>query len=429
MGEKIISEGIDAWRISGGRNFPVLLFYRYLCETKEAGDTTVGDILFPAGARFKDAADKASQGTLSWKWLTDMLYKGREKLENYRGDTILEDLFLLERMDDALLAQLVGMTARLEIQERDDYRKIFTACAAEESRKTGDFYTPLCLSELMAGLVASHYKVVDNLYDPACGAGFLLSGVSRVCKVKNIYGCDVNDQALRLAKILAVIDGVDVSSLHFTCGDMLAHKGKEIYQVQVANPPFSMNLKGKYTMPIQCGAFADWAIIQNIISHMGERAFVILPLGVLYRNGKDKNVRKWFLEEKFLETLILLPRRLFPGTPIPVCCMALTKDNIRDHFFLIDATDMYTKKRGGAYISQDQVMDILGMYQKRKNIEGVAAKVRWDEIQDGNLYIRLAGTKENKEQTDWNGYEKEIREKITTVSRLEELIGRLCRWK
>ena len=67
MGEKIISEGIDAWRISGGRNFPVLLFYRYLCETKEAGDTTVGDILFPAGARFKDAADKASQGTLSWK--------------------------------------------------------------------------------------------------------------------------------------------------------------------------------------------------------------------------------------------------------------------------------------------------------------------------------------------------------------------------
>ena len=90
---------------------------------------------------------------------------------------------------------------------------------------------------------------------------------------------------------------------------------------------------------------------------------------------------------------------------------------------------MYTKKRGGAYISQDQVMDILGMYQKRKNIEGVAAKVRWDEIQDGNLYIRLAGTKENKEQTDWNGYEKEIREKITTVSRLEELIGRLCRWK
>ena len=146
----------------------------------------------------------------------------------------------------------------------------------------------------------------------------------------SFYGQELNGTTWSLCKMNMLFH--DIYDAQILNGDTITDpqhvdQGELMrFDIVIANPPFSQNYgdiknfrdRYKYWMPKK--KKADFMFVQHMISVLKNngRMAVVMPHGVLFRGGEEKNMRKWMVEQGLLEAVIGLPPALFYGTGIPL---------------------------------------------------------------------------------------------------------------
>ena len=191
----------------------------------------------------------------------------------------------------------------------------------EDFKKKGIFYTPPELANLMKSYIDFEPKEV---YDPTCGDGGLLCVFDDNVKK---YGQEINEQQLEVAKERLVnFEGI--------CGDTLknpAFKDKK-FELIMANPPFSIKWEPfddeRFNGLLAPKSRADYAFIQHIIYYLNENgtAIVLDAHGILFRGNKEGMIRKWIIDNNFIEKIINIPAKTFIDTDIPTVMVIFKKN-------------------------------------------------------------------------------------------------------
>ena len=288
------------------------------------------------------------------------------------------------------------------------YMQLLNLFESSAGKKTGEFYTPHCLCILVCNIVSLFFDRIQSLSDPCLGSGSMLLEITSRMSVEQLYGCDTNAASHRLALINTLIHDLDYRKVNYKIGDTLLDNGREIYQVQVTNPPFSLEWNPqkteKYPIPAPKSR-ADYAFVQHVVYHMGELAVILLPSGVLYRKGKEAQIRKWLLRKKLIHTVIVLPKNLFMNTAIEVCCLVLKPNS--ENVQMIDASNLYSKQKNRNIMKTQHIDEILKRIQKRITdgaySDDISQVIKASEISDGFLFWKAVSQSSEEEEIDIKG--------------------------
>jgi type I restriction enzyme M protein len=170
----------------------------------------------------------------------------------------------------------------------------------------------------------------------------------------------------------------------------------------LANPPFSQNyikkdLKFPGRFPVMMpekGKKADLMFVQHmlaVLKHDGRMA-TVMPHGVLFRGGEEREARKYFIEKGYLEAVIGLPGNLFYGTGIPACLLVMNKQGAaqRDHVLFINADREYREGKAQNHLRPEDIDKIVHAYRQGEDVLAYARKVPRTELatEDYNCNIR-----------------------------------------
>jgi len=222
----------------------------------------------------------------------------------------------------------------------DAYEFLMTMYAANAGKSGGEFFTPQEVSELLAEITTVGKKEVNKVYDPACGSGSLLLKFVKVLGKDNVrqgfFGQEINLTIYNLCRINMFLHDINYNHFDIAHGDTLTdpkHWDDEPFDAIVSNPPYSIRWEGDANpLLINDPRFspagvlapkskADLAFTMHMLSWLstiGTAAIVEFP-GVLYRGGAEQKIRKYLIDNNYIDTVIQLPPDLFFGTTIATC--------------------------------------------------------------------------------------------------------------
>lgn len=360
--------------------------------------------------------------------LRNIYDKIEKSAEGRKMELFFDDLFQCPDIDDRRLCEFILVffedACYSDIDTLgENYMELIEMFAVSSGKKNGEYYTPRCLCKLTAGILNCYYSSIESLSDPACGSGALLMEVCRQIAVGFIHGRDTNPSAYRLIRMNALAHGWK-NSMVFECGDTLLDESREIYQVQVANPPFSLRwnpIKSKKYPITAPRRFADYAFVQHIVYHMGEMAVVILPVGTLYRNGTEREIRFSLLKQNLVDTVIRLPGGLFSGTAVPVCIMILKRNRLDHSILFVDASEECVRKRGSCDMEESNIKRILHCIKARREERGFARVVEISELKDGN-FMAFPHKQDKNEEYTMEQLAEMIVQKQKNILKMQEMI-------
>ena len=261
----------------------------------------------------------------------------------------------------------------------DAYEFLMTMYASNAGKSGGEFFTPQEVSELLARIVTTGKTQVNKVYDPACGSGSLLLKFAKLLGAENIlngfYGQEINITTYNLARINMILHNVGFEKFDIALGDTLinpAHWDDEPFELIVSNPPYSTRWEGdENPLLINDPRFApagvlapkskaDLAFTMHMLhwlSTTGTAAIVEFP-GVLYRGGAEGKIRKYLVDNNYVDTVIQLPDNLFFGVTIAVCIIVLRKNKGEAKTFFIDASNEFVHEGNKNKLSEANIKRI-----------------------------------------------------------------------
>ncbi|MGB9796556.1 type I restriction-modification system subunit M [Fervidobacterium gondwanense] len=331
----------------------------------------------------------------------------------------------------------------------DAYEFLMTMYASNAGKSGGEFFTPQEVSELLARITVVGKKDVNKVYDPACGSGSLLLKFAKILGKENIrlgfFGQEINITTYNLCRMNMWLHDIDYDKFDIALGDTLTkpqHWDEEPFEAIVSNPPYSVKWEGD-SNPVLINdprfapagvlapkSKADLAFVMHCLSWLapnGTAAIVCFP-GVLYRVGAEQKIRKYLVENNYIDCIIQLPDNLFFGTSIPTCIMVLKKSKSDNNILFIDASNEFVKVTNNNKLSQDNIEKILNAYIDRKDVNHFAKLVSKAEIekQDYNLSVSTYVEKEDtREKIDIVALNAEIKEIVERQKKLREEIDKI----
>jgi type I restriction enzyme M protein len=244
--------------------------------------------------------------------------------------------------------------------------------------------------------------------DFACGSGSLLLNVRRHIEpgVGKIHGQEKNITTYNLARMNMLLHGVKDSEFEIHHGDSLLNDwdilnemnpAKKIeFDAIVANPPFSYRWEPTEELGqdfrfkdygLAPKSAADFAFLLHGFHFLCEDGVmaIILPHGVLFRGGKEEDIRRKLLLDGNIDTVIGLPANLFFSTGIPVCILVLKKCKKYDDVLFINSAEYFEKGKRQNNLRPEHIEKIVETYQYRKEEDRYSRRVSMDEI-EGNSY-------------------------------------------
>ena len=306
----------------------------------------------------------------------------------------------------------------------DAYEYLMSMYASNAGKSGGEFYTPQEVSELLTKLTVVGKTEVNKVYDPACGSGSLLLKFAKILgkdKVRQgFFGQEINLTTYNLCRINMFLHDIEFDKFDIAHGDTLTspsvhHRDDvEPFEAIVSNPPYSIKWEGDDNpLLINDQRFApagvlapkskaDMAFIMHSLSWLaadGTAAIVCFP-GIMYRGGAEQKIRKYLIDNNFVDCVIQLPDNLFYGTSIATCIMVLKKSKADNSTLFIDATKECVKVTNNNKLSEENIENILKLFKDRKDVEYVSKLVANSDIeaQDYNLsvstYVEQEDTRE-----------------------------------
>ena len=331
----------------------------------------------------------------------------------------------------------------------DAYEFLMSMYASNAGKSGGEFYTPQEVSELLTRLAIVGKTSVNKVYDPACGSGSLLLKSAKILGKENVrngfYGQEINLTTYNLCRINMFLHDIGYDKFDIACEDTLTspqHWDDEPFEVIVSNPPYSIKWAGddnavlindpRYSPAgvLAPKSKADFAFIMHSLSWLatnGTASIVCFP-GILYRGGAEKKIRKYLIDNNFVDCIIQLPDNLFFGTSIATCIMVLKKSKKDNSTLFIDATNYCVKVTNNNKLTDDNINDIVEIFTNREDKEHIAKLVSNEEISenDYNLSVSTYVEKEDtREKIDIVELNKEIDEIVAREQILRDEIKKI----
>jgi type I restriction enzyme M protein len=278
----------------------------------------------------------------------------------------------------------------------DAYEFLMTMYASNAGKSGGEFYTPQEVSELLAEITTVGKKEVNKVYDPACGSGSLLLKFAKVLGKDNVrlgfYGQEINLTTYNLCRINMFLHDINYNHFDIAHGDTLTdpkHWDDEPFDAIVSNPPYSIKWDGDANpLLINDPRFspagvlapkskADLAFTMHMLTWLstsGTAAIVNFP-GVLYRGGAEGKIRKYLIDNNYVDAVIQLPPDLFFGTTIATCIIVLKKSKKDNKTLFIDASAEFVRGGNKNKLSEINRKKILKAFADRKDAEYFAKLV------------------------------------------------------
>lgn len=320
----------------------------------------------------------------------------------------------------------------------DAYEFLMTMYAANAGKSGGEFFTPQEVSELLAEITTVGKKEVNKVYDPACGSGSLLLKFVKVLGKENVrqgfFGQEVNLTIYNLCRINMFLHDINYNNFDIAHGDTLIdpkHWDDEPFDAIVSNPPYSIKWDGDANpLLINDPRFspagvlapkskADLAFTMHMLSWLstsGTAAIVEFP-GVLYRGGAEGKIRKYLVDNNYVDAVIQLPPDLFFGTTIATCIIVLKKSKKDNKTLFIDASAEFVRGGNKNKLSETNRKKILVAFTTRKDVEYFAKLVDNKTIAENDYNIAVSSyviAEDTREVVD-----------ITTLNtRIAEIVAR-----
>ncbi len=331
----------------------------------------------------------------------------------------------------------------------DAYEYLMTMYASNAGKSGGEFFTPADVSELLTRLGTVGKTEINKVYDPACGSGSLLLKAEKVLgkdKIRNgFYGQEINITTYNLCRINMFLHDVGFDKFKIECEDTLTapqHWDDEPFELIVSNPPYSIKWEGDDNPVLindprfaPAGVLApkskaDLAFIMHSLSWLasnGTAAIVCFP-GIMYRGGAEQKIRKYLVDNNFIDCVIQLPSNLFFGTSIATCIMVLKKSKSDTTTLFIDASEECIKVTNNNRLTTDNIDNIIKMFTDRQDVQYKAKLAKYDDIKDNDYNLSVSTyveAKDTREVIDINALNAQIAEIVERENLLRAEIDKI----
>ncbi len=324
----------------------------------------------------------------------------------------------------------------------DAYEFLISNYAANAGKSGGEFFTPQHVSKLIAQLAMHQQTRVNKIYDPACGSGSLLLQAKKHFDAhiieEGFYGQEINHTTYNLARMNMFLHNINYDKFSIQLGNTLIdpHFGDEKpFDAIVSNPPYSVRWIGSDDPTLinddrfaPAGVLApkskaDFAFVLHALSYLsskGRAAIVCFP-GIFYRGGAEQKIRKYLVDNNYVETVISLAPNLFYGTTIAVNILVLSKHKTDTTTQFIDASGLFKKETNNNVLLDEHIETIMQSFDSKANVDHFARSVDFDAIvaNDYNLSVSsYVEAEDTRERVDIAKLNSDLR---ATVARIDQL--------
>lgn len=324
----------------------------------------------------------------------------------------------------------------------DAYEFLISNYASNAGKSGGEFFTPQHVSKLIAQLAMHGQTSVNKIYDPACGSGSLLLQAKKHFDAhvieEGFFGQELNHTTYNLARMNMFLHNINYDKFNIQLGDTLRspHFGDDKpFDAIVSNPPYSVKWIGSDDPTLinddrfaPAGVLApkskaDFAFVLHALSYLsgrGRAAIVCFP-GIFYRGGAEQKIRKYLVDNDFVETVISLAPNLFFGTTIAVNILVLSKKQKDNKIQFIDASGLFKKETNNNILTDAHIEQIMRVFDSKENIDHFARSIPLEQVaaNDYNLSVSsYVEAKDNREVVDIAQLNAELK---VTVSKIDQL--------
>lgn len=442
--ESILKKAADLIRTRVDYSFIlVLLFYKKISDQWKLEFQRTYKELVEQGYASEEAKELARgkyfhQFQIPEEYLWDNIVKHKGELHEYFSKALKKigelneelrpifdnfdfHIFASNRENSEILRQLVELFDSVPLIDTspdilgDAYEWLLMMFAPTKA-KEGEVFTPREVIRLLVEILDPKpgYKILD----PAAGSGGMLIISYKYIEEKHgreeadklyLFGQEANAKTAALAKMNMYIHGI--ANQKIEVGDSLLYPKFELgeWDIVLANPPWNqdgyneqvLKKNEKYRLIYKYGytpsQTADWAWIQLMLAAAKPqgKVGVVIDNGALFRGGREKSIRSKIIEEDLVETVILLPEKLFYNTGAPGAIIIFNKNKPqerRNKILFINASNEYEKHpniRRLNRLSKQNIEKIAKTYYEYKEIPGFSRIVGLSEIRENNYNLNV----------------------------------------
>jgi type I restriction enzyme M protein len=288
------------------------------------------------------------------------------------------------------------------------YEYLLRKFAEGSGQSAGEFFTPTEVGFLMAHILRP--KPGETCHDYACGSAGLLIKLQLVGR--ELSGQELQAESYAVAQMNAIIHDMEIELAR---GDtMINPKFREAngkirgHDIVVANPmwnqPFSSDLfandpfdRFRTTGGITSGK-GDWAWLQHTLACLDAqgRAAVVLDTGAVTRGSgsknedKERNIRKWFVDQDLIDGVILLPENLFYNTTAAGVIVVLSKRKPagrKNKIFLLNASRHFRKGKPKNYLPEEDIRSLTTTYLKGEPVDSELAVITKKQAEEADYNL------------------------------------------
>lgn len=326
----------------------------------------------------------------------------------------------------------------------DAYEFLISNYAANAGKSGGEFFTPQQVSKLIAQLALHKQLKVNKILDIASGSGsLLLQGKKHFDNhiiEEGFFGQEINHTTYNLARMNMFLHNINYDKFNIVLGDTLTNPqfaDEKPFDAIVSNPPYSINWIGDGDPTLinddrfaPAGVLApkskaDFAFVLHALSYLsskGRAAIVCFP-GIFYRGGAEQKIRKYLVDNNFVETIISIAPNLFYGTSIAVTLLVLSKHKTENKTQFIDASgdDFFKKATNNNMLTDEHIATIMAIFDKKEDVEHVAVSIDNTNIAENDYNLSVSSyvvAKDNREKINIAELNEEVSKTVEKINSL-----------
>ena len=335
----------------------------------------------------------------------------------------------------------------------DAYEYLISNYAANAGKSGGEFFTPQHVSKLIAQLAMHKQTSVNKIYDPAAGSGSLLLQAKKHFDnhiiEEGFFGQEINHTTYNLARMNMFLHNINYDKFNIVLGDTLRNPklgDHKPFDAIVSNPPYSIKWIGSDDPTLinderfaPAGVLApkskaDFAFVLhalNYLSSKGRAAIVCFP-GIFYRGGAEQKIRKYLIDNNFVETVISLAPNLFFGTSIAVNILVLSKRKLDTKTQFIDASgeNFFKKVTNNNILEDKHIESIMQLFDSKADVDHVAVSIDNTKIADNDYNLSVSSyveAEDTREVIDIVELNEEIAETVEKINALRADIDEIIK--
>lgn len=324
----------------------------------------------------------------------------------------------------------------------DAYEFLISNYAANAGKSGGEFFTPQHVSKLIAQLAMHNQESVNKIYDPASGSGSLLLQAKKQFDAHIIedgfFGQEINHTTYNLARMNMFLHNINYDKFQIALGNTLLDPqflDEKPFDAIVSNPPYSVTWIGSDDPTLinderfaPAGVLApkskaDFAFVLHALSYLsskGRAAIVCFP-GIFYRGGAEQKIRKYLVDNNFVETVISLAPNLFYGTTIAVNILVLSKHKTENTTQFIDASGLFKKETNNNVLTDEHIARIVELFDTKNNVDYLAKSVDYNTIAANEYNLSVSSYVEAEDTREVIDITKLNAELKITVAKIDKL--------